>query len=55
MNGGLIHIGGTMYDNIASSIPVTEITESGYISQFDSVSIFNNKVITREELKIEGT
>ena len=54
MNGGIIHIGGSMYNNIASSIIVSEITESGYTSIFWGVTIHDNKIITWAELKIEG-
>lgn len=54
MNAGLNHTGGSMFDNIAFSNPISEVTDSALTSYFDGVEIYWNILMTKEELIIES-
>lgn len=43
-----------MFNNLAFSNPISEITDTALESFFIGVEIFENKLMTREELYVEG-
>ena len=54
MDASINHTGGSMFNNLASSYPLAEISESGKTSYFNGVEIYDNKQLAYEDLRIEG-
>ena len=54
MNAGINHTGGSMFDNIAFSNPISEVTDSALTSYFDGVEIYRNTLMTESELLVES-